>query len=90
MTVATPNPLRTDIDGIGAAPTPAALAVGMPYPDRLLSADEAAELLGVSAYTVRQWARERRIPHVPLGPKLKRFRLSSLQQWMADQERAAR
>jgi excisionase family DNA binding protein len=58
--------------------------------DRLLSADEAAQLLGVSAYTVRQWARERRIPYVPLGPKLKRFRLASLLQWIEDHERAAR
>ncbi len=58
--------------------------------DRLLSADEAAELLGVSAYTVRQWARERRIPYVPLGRKLKRFRLSSLLAWMAERERQAR
>lgn len=60
------------------------------FVDRLLCAEEAAELLGVSAYTVRQWARERRIPYVPLGPKLKRFRLSSLHQWMDEQERAAR
>ncbi len=58
--------------------------------DRLLSAEEAARLLGVSAYTIRQWARERRIPCVPLGPKLKRFRLASLLRWMEDQERAAK
>jgi excisionase family DNA binding protein len=63
---------------------------GQMMEDRLLSADEAAELLGVSAYTVRQWARERRIPCVPLGPKLKRFRLVSLLHWMEEQERAAR
>lgn len=58
--------------------------------DRLLSVDEAAEVLQVSAYVVRQWARERRIPAVRLGQRYWRFRRSSLDAWIADQERAAR
>lgn len=56
--------------------------------DRLLSADEAGEMLGVSAYTVRQWARDREIPAVPLG-RFWRFRRSSLQAWIIERERSA-
>jgi excisionase family DNA binding protein len=43
--------------------------------DVLLSVEQAAEFLGVSAYTVRQWARERRIPAIRLG-RYWRFRQS--------------
>jgi excisionase family DNA binding protein len=58
--------------------------------DRLLSVEEAAELLQVSAYIVRQWARERKIPALRLGGRYWRFRRSSLDAWIAEQERAAR
>ena len=58
--------------------------------DRLLSVEEAAELLQVSAYMVRQWARERKIPAIRMGERYWRFRRSSLNAWIADQERAAR
>lgn len=57
--------------------------------DPLLSVEQAAEFLGVSAYTVRQWARERRIPAIRLG-RYWRFRQSSLDAWIQAQERAGR
>lgn len=61
-----------------------------PGEDRLLSADEAAELLQVSPYTVRQWARERKIPAIRLGDRYWRFRRSALDAWLAEQEVAVR
>lgn len=57
--------------------------------DAILDVDQAAAKLGLSAYTVRQWARERKLPAIRLG-KFWRFRESSLDQWMADRERPAR
>lgn len=64
-------------------------ADGFAKEDRLLNADQTAELIGVSAYTIRQWAREDKFPHLRLGPKTVRFRLFSVQAWMREQERAA-
>ena len=58
--------------------------------DRLLTVDEAAEFLQVSAYTLREWARKRRVPAIRLGQRYWRFRRSSLQAWCDEQERAAR
>ena len=58
--------------------------------DRLLSAEEAAELLGMSAYWVREQARKRKIPFVALGPKVRKYRLSSLQSWLAEHEEQSR
>ncbi len=58
--------------------------------DRLLSANEAADLLQISAYMVRQWARERKIPAIRLGERYWRFRRSSLDAWLAEQEQGVR
>lgn len=57
--------------------------------DPLLTADQAAELLGLSAYTIRQWANERRLPAIRLG-RYWRFRESSLLAWLAEKERPAK
>jgi excisionase family DNA binding protein len=57
--------------------------------DRLLSVDEAADYLGVSAYTVRQWAREGKLPAIRLG-RYWRFFESSLARWLDELERGAR
>ena len=65
-------------------------SVGSDQGDRLMSVKEAAEVLQVSAYMVRQWARERRIPAIRMGDRYWRFRRSSLDAWIAEQERAAR
>jgi excisionase family DNA binding protein len=59
-------------------------------PDRLLSPDEAAALLQISGKTLRQWAREAKIPAIKLGPRHWRFRRSALLEWAAEQERPAR
>ena len=56
-------------------------------PDRLLTVDEAAAMLGLKRATLYQWAYEKRIPIVkPNGPRGPlRFRLSTLlhliEQW---------
>jgi excisionase family DNA binding protein len=41
----------------------------------LLTAEELGNLLGVSARTIREWARSGRIPEVELSPKVRRFEL---------------
>ncbi|HTX11804.1 MAG TPA: helix-turn-helix domain-containing protein [Solirubrobacteraceae bacterium] len=60
-----------------------------PVADPLLDADDAAAVLKISAYTVRQRARRREIPAIRLG-KFWRFRRSSLDAWIAEQERLQR
>lgn len=57
--------------------------------DPLLDAEEAGAMLKLSAYKVRQLARERKIPAIRLG-QFWRFRRSSLEAWLAEQERPAR
>jgi len=57
--------------------------------DPLLDAEETAAVLKVSAHTVRELARARKIPAIRLG-RYWRFRRSALDQWLADQERVAR
>jgi excisionase family DNA binding protein len=46
----------------------------------LISAVEAAGLLGIHPVTILRWAREGRIPHRRLGRKVK-FRVSDLNSW---------
>lgn len=46
----------------------------------LISAAEAAQLLGIHPVTILRWAREGRVPHVRLGRKVK-FRVSELNSW---------
>lgn len=58
--------------------------------DRLLTVEEAADKLQVSAYMIREWARERKIPAIRMGERYWRFRRSSLDAWIAEQEVAAR
>lgn len=64
-------------------------ALREPVSDPLLDPEQAGELLGVSAYTVREMARKRELPAIRLG-KFWRFRESSLRAWIDDRERAAR
>ncbi|MNN82656.1 Helix-turn-helix domain protein [compost metagenome] len=66
------------------------------YEDRIkratLSADEAAEYIGISKSLLYIMAKEKSIPWFPIGaagsqkPQM-RFRLSSLDRWMDEQER---
>ena len=46
----------------------------------LISAAEAAQLLGIHPVTILRWAREGRVPHLRLGRKVK-FRVSELNSW---------
>ena len=61
-----------------------------PQPPLLLNSQEVADLLGVSRRTVEGWVQQRRIPFVKLGTagrgSLLRFRLDSLNAWIAAQE----
>lgn len=50
-----------------------------------LTPKEASALIGCSAYTIKELAREKRIPHYRVGNRY-RFTRSSLIKWMADQE----
>jgi excisionase family DNA binding protein len=54
--------------------------------DRLLTAHEAAEMLGVQPRTLYKWAYARRLPVVKLG-RLIRFRLSALMKLIDAAER---
>jgi excisionase family DNA binding protein len=53
--------------------------------DRLLTADEVADRLGVRPDWVWAQARAGRIPHVRLG-RYRRFRESALEAWLRDLE----
>lgn len=55
--------------------------------DRLLTVDEAAQLLGLKRSTLYQWAYERRIPTVKLLGRALRFRLSTIERLIATSER---
>ena len=57
--------------------------------DRLLTADEVAERLGVRTDWVWAQARAGRIPHVRLG-RYRRFRESALEAWICGSRRTAR
>lgn len=59
------------------------------HPDRLLTAKQAAELLGFAEGTVRNKASAGELPTVKLGRAL-RFRLSDLEAWIAEQDAAAK
>lgn len=53
--------------------------------DKLLTADETAERLGVNTQWVWAQARAGRIPHVQLG-RYRRFRESAVEAWLCDLE----
>ncbi len=51
-----------------------------------LTPKEAAAVIGCSEYTIKQLAREKRIPHYRVGVRIM-FTRAALQNWMADQEK---
>jgi excisionase family DNA binding protein len=53
--------------------------------DRLLTADELAQRLGMKTEWVWAQARAGRIPHVRLG-RYRRFRESAVEEWLRDLE----
>lgn len=50
--------------------------------DRLLTAREVAELLGLSPETVLRWWRDGRIPGFRLKSNVLRFRRSEIESWL--------
>ena len=51
---------------------------------------EAKEFLNVSDWKLRQWCKQRIVPHFrPGGGRRILFRRSSLEKWMSEQEEAA-
>lgn len=54
--------------------------------ERLLTAEEVAELLGIGVDWIYEQARRGRIPVVCLG-RYRRFRLESIKRWIAENER---
>ncbi len=59
-----------------------------PPADELLTAEEVAALLQVTAAWVYAETRRKRIPHLRLG-RYVRYRRSALRQWMDDTEKAS-
>jgi excisionase family DNA binding protein len=54
-------------------------------PDRLLTADELAEILNVPVSWVREHTRSGLIPHIELG-RYRRYRLGRVMAWLEEQE----
>lgn len=53
-----------------------------------IGVEAAAKLLGCNKDTLYRWAREKKVPAIRLGGKV-RFRVATLAEWMAAQEQAA-
>ena len=51
------------------------------FSERLMTADEVAEYVGLTRETIYEWAKDNRIPHLKLNGEL-RFRRSALDAWM--------
>jgi excisionase family DNA binding protein len=51
----------------------------------IMSIAQAAEYLDISEYTLREWTRLRKIPHMKVNGSI-RFRKSKLDRWMDRQE----
>lgn len=60
-----PQPQIDLYSATGTSPPPAA------HPRMWFTAEEAAEMTGVSARTLQRWARERKIPHLRIGRTLR-------------------
>ena len=58
-------------------------------PLKLLTPDEAGQLLGVNPRTLLRWVKTREIPHRQVGPKLVRFVESELVAWNYETGRKA-
>jgi len=57
--------------------------------DEKLNLNAAAELLGISKYTLRAWTRERRIPFIRCGRRIV-FPLSDLERFLSNNRVEAR
>jgi len=50
---------------------------------KLLSIQEVSDITGISVGTLYHWVREKRIPVVRLSARCVRFRLSDIEDWLA-------
>ncbi len=57
--------------------------------ERLLTAQEVADLLAVPLSWVREATRDGRLPHLKLG-RYRRYQAAALEAWLADQQRGGR
>jgi excisionase family DNA binding protein len=53
------------------------------WEDKLLTYEQASEMLTVPKGTLYAWVHAKRIPHIRLGPRLVKFRQSDLESWLA-------
>ena len=53
--------------------------------ERLLTARQVSEALGLKRGTIYVWVHEGQIPHYKLGKKSVRFRASEVERWLQDQ-----
>jgi len=53
-------------------------------PGRLLTYQEAADVLGISTGTLHWWVHEKKIPHIRYGPRLVRFDEDVIVAWIAE------
>jgi excisionase family DNA binding protein len=58
-------------------------------PDRMLGYPELEALIRIPRGTLYCWVHQRAIPHVRLGPRLVRFRLSEVVAWLDQRAVAA-
>jgi excisionase family DNA binding protein len=59
-----------------------------PIPSRLLDIDDIARYLGTRPRHIRRLIAERRIPHHKVGGLI-RFRIATIDRWLAENERAS-
>ncbi len=57
---------------------------------KVLTAREAAEMLGLNVFTLYSYVRRRQIPAIRIGDRLIRFSESDLQVWLEKQKQAVR
>jgi excisionase family DNA binding protein len=70
-----------ETDGMARNGAASARSSAEPLPDRLLIADEAAELLALPVSWVREATRQGNLPHVKLG-RYRRYVRADLEKWI--------
>lgn len=54
--------------------------------DKLLTIKELAEMTGLHVVTLRQWTSAGKLPYVKLSPKVVRYPLSKVNEWIKSKE----
>lgn len=58
--------------------------------DKLLTAAELAKILGIDRTTLRSYVRVGIVPSVKIGPRIRRFRRSEVENWLRKNSQGAR